>query len=168
MNSEQQKTLKLAGELEQFAYSLAREAAAELRRQHVRIEQLEKYESDLITERDFRDEIIDRMADAVLGTDRAEWSSSYDLIDAAQEVEDFMSQLEDANSKVEKYETVVEKPQQQTLSDRTDGACDVLNAILSCPHVITNECVVLHYDPRQPRHNALSQLRSRISATKGL
>ena len=64
------------------------QAAIELRRQHARIEQLEKYESDLISERDYRDEIIDRMADAVLGTDRAEWSSSYDLADVAQEVED--------------------------------------------------------------------------------
>ena len=65
-----------------------RQAAVELLRQHARIVELEESEIGLITERDYRDEIIDRMADVVLGTDRSEWSSSYDLIDAAQEVED--------------------------------------------------------------------------------
>ena len=61
-----------------------------------------------------------------------------------------------------------EKSEQQTHSERTDGTCDVMNAILSCPHTITHEYIVLHYDQKQPGHNALSQLRSRISATKEL
>jgi len=62
--------------------------------QRARIAELEKAESDLINQRDHCEEIIDRMADAVLGKDRPEWSSNYDFIDAAQEVEDHMAGLE--------------------------------------------------------------------------
>ena len=69
-------------------------AAAELHHLHARNEQLEKSESDLIAERDYRDEIIDRMANAVLGTDRAEWSSSYNFMDAVKEIEDHIAKLE--------------------------------------------------------------------------
>ena len=58
------------------------------------IAQLEKYESKLITERDHRDDVIDRMADAVLGSDRHEWTSAYDIDDAAEEVEQRIAQLE--------------------------------------------------------------------------
>lgn len=99
-----------------------RQAATELRRQHARIEQLEKYESDLISERDYRDEIIDRMADAVLGTDRAEWSSSYVLADAAQEVEDFMVQVE------LKLKAEVGKLQQQLIAEAKKTAEEKLRA----------------------------------------
>ena len=105
-----------------------RQAAVELLRQHARIEQLEKYESDLISERDYRDEIIDRMADAVLGTDRAEWSSSYELADAAQEVEDFMVQVGATNAKVEKLEAEVEKLQQQLIAEAKKTAEEKLRA----------------------------------------
>ena len=69
-------------------------AAAELLHLQARNEQLEKSESDLIAERDYRDEIIDRMANAVLGTDRAEWSSSYNFMDAVKEIEDHIAKLE--------------------------------------------------------------------------
>ena len=99
-----------------------RKLATELRRQHARIEQLEKHESDLITERDYRDEIIDRMADAVLGTDRAEWSSSYELADAAQEVEDFMVQVE------LKLKAAVGKLQQQLIAEAKKTAEEKLRA----------------------------------------
>ena len=99
-----------------------RQAAVELLRQHARIEQLEKYESDLISERDYRDEIIDRMADAVLGTDRAEWSSSYELADAAQEVEDFMVQVE------LKLKAEVGKLQQQLIAEAKKTAEEKLRA----------------------------------------
>ena len=58
--------------------------------------------------------------------------------------------------------------ERQTSSERTEGTCDVMNAILSCPHTITHEYIVLHYDPKQLGHNALSQLRYRISVTKEL
>ena len=105
-----------------------RQAAVELLRQHARIEQLEKYESDLISERDYRDEIIDRMADAVLGTDRAVWSSSYELADAAQEVEDFMVQVGATNAKVEKLEAEVEKLQQQLIAEAKKTAEEKLRA----------------------------------------
>lgn len=60
-----------------------------------RIAELEKAESDLINQRDHCEEIIDRMADAVLGKDRPEWSSNYDFIDAAQEVEDRVAELQE-------------------------------------------------------------------------
>lgn len=42
--------------------------------------------SQLIDERDHRDEIIDQLCDAVLGPDRTEWSSAYHLEDAVAEV----------------------------------------------------------------------------------
>ena len=95
-NTKQPDALRLTDCLEGYATTpWTREVvAAELRHLQARIEQLEKSESDLIAERDYRDEVIDRMADAVLGTDRAEWSSSYDLADAAQEVEDRITCLE--------------------------------------------------------------------------
>lgn len=62
--------------------------------QHERIAELEKYESNLIAQRDHCEEVIDRMADAVLGKDRPEWSSAYDFMDAAQEVDDRIAELE--------------------------------------------------------------------------
>ena len=129
VNTTQRDALYLAEHLEKFrSFPEDIAAAAELRRQHARIEQLEKSESDLITERDYRDDIIDRMADAVLGTDRAEWSSSYDLIDAAQEVEDFMEQVEVTNAKVEKLKAEVEKLQQQLIAEAKKVAEEKLRA----------------------------------------
>lgn len=48
----------------------------------------------LIQERDHRDEIIDKLCDAVLGPDRYEWSSQYFFEDAVREVEEHMAALE--------------------------------------------------------------------------
>ena len=48
----------------------------------------------LIRERDHRDEIIDKLCDAVLGPDRYEWSSQYFFEDAVREVEERMAALE--------------------------------------------------------------------------
>ena len=48
----------------------------------------------LIQERDHRDEIIDKLCDAVLGPDRYEWSSQYFFEDAVREVEERMAALE--------------------------------------------------------------------------
>lgn len=45
----------------------------------------------LIKERDHRDEIIDKLCDAVLGPDRYEWSSQYFFEDAVREVEERMA-----------------------------------------------------------------------------
>ena len=58
------------------------------------IAQLESSETKLITERDHCEEVIDRMAYAVLGADRHEWTSAYDIDDAAEEVEQRIAQLE--------------------------------------------------------------------------
>ena len=124
LKTKQPDALRLADCLEGYATTpWTREVvAAELRHLQARIEQLEKYESDLISERDYRDEIIDRMADAVLGTDRAEWSSSYDLADAAQEVEDFMVQVE------LKLKAEVGKLQQQLIAEAKKTAEEKLRA----------------------------------------
>lgn len=84
---------------------------AELSNQHQRIQQLEKAESDLIKERDLRDEIIDRMVDAVLGEDRQEWSSNYDLEDAAQDIEDCVTGL---RSRIHELETLLQKEVQHS------------------------------------------------------
>ena len=78
-----------------FAQELwCRQAATELRCLHARIEELETSESRTITQRDHCEEVIDRMADAVLGKDRHEWTSNYDYMNAAQEVEDRIAELE--------------------------------------------------------------------------
>ena len=69
-------------------------AAEEVCRQYYRIEEMEKYESNLIDQRDHCEEIINRMADAVLGEDRPEWSSAYDFTDAAQDVDARIAELE--------------------------------------------------------------------------
>ena len=47
----------------------------------------------LIRERDQRDEIIDRLCDAVLGSERPEWSSAYGFDDAVADVEARITQL---------------------------------------------------------------------------
>lgn len=47
----------------------------------------------LIHERDHRDEIIDRLCDAVLGGDRPEWSSAYGFEEAVADVEERVTQL---------------------------------------------------------------------------
>jgi hypothetical protein len=67
---------------------------AELRRANARMQELEASESRTIAQRDHCEEVIDRMADAVLGKDRHEWTSAYDFTDAAAEVEDRIAELE--------------------------------------------------------------------------
>lgn len=64
----------------------------------------------LIQERDHREEIIDDLCDAVLGPDRAEWSSAYYFEDAVSEVQERIAELEDrkecrdSNAQAEKQE----------------------------------------------------------------
>lgn len=57
----------------------------------------------LIGERDRREEIINQLCDAVLGTDRSEWSSAYHFEDAVREVDERM----DADDKAGGDKTVV-------------------------------------------------------------
>lgn len=41
----------------------------------------------------------------------------------------------------------------------------LMDAVLSCPHTITNESITLHFSPKQKEgHNALAQLRHRLAA----
>lgn len=56
---------------------------AELERQN---KDLDRSEAQLIQERDEREEVINALCDAVLGTDRYEWSSMYSFDDAVEEV----------------------------------------------------------------------------------
>ena len=77
--------------LEEFRAKVTRAAREPLL---ARIAELEASESRTITQRDHCEEVIDRMADAVLGKDRHEWTSNYDYMDAAQEVEDRIAELE--------------------------------------------------------------------------
>lgn len=139
MNTTQRDALYLAEYLEKFrSFPEDIAAATELRRQNARIEQLEKSESDLITERDCRDEVIDRMADAVLGTGRTEWSSSYDIYDAAQEVEDFMAQV------AAKLKAEVEKLHQLIAEEKLRAAkLDKQHSMRAAMHKQANEEVVL-------------------------
>lgn len=56
---------------------------AELERQN---KDLDRSETQLIQERDEREEVINALCDTVLGTDRYEWSSMYSFDDAVEEV----------------------------------------------------------------------------------
>lgn len=51
-----------------------------------RVVELDRSETQLIQERDEREEVINALCDAVLGTDRYEWSSMYSFDDAVEEV----------------------------------------------------------------------------------
>jgi hypothetical protein len=51
-------------------------------------------ELQAIRERDHCENVIDRILDIVLGSDRREWSSMYDYTDAIEDVEDRMAALE--------------------------------------------------------------------------
>lgn len=39
---------------------------------------------------------------------------------------------------------------------------DTLLRAIDCPHQITDDAVVLHFDPSKPGHNALNQLDNRL------
>jgi len=96
----QAEAMRLADECDESATHWVHEidtrfkAAKMLRAQQARIAELEASESRTIAQRDHCEEVIDRMADAVLGKDRPEWSSAYDFMDAAQEVDDRIAELE--------------------------------------------------------------------------
>ena len=47
--------------------------------------------AQLIEERDVRENILDKVFDMVLGTDRPEWSSSYQYIDAVEDVREALA-----------------------------------------------------------------------------
>ena len=50
--------------------------------------------AQLIEERDVREDILDKVLDMVLGIDRPEWSSSYQYIDAVEDVREALAQPE--------------------------------------------------------------------------
>ena len=62
-------------------------------------ESLDKQLDDVMRECDRRDEIINDLCDAVLGTDRHEWSSMYFFEDAVREVEERMEALAQTGEK---------------------------------------------------------------------
>lgn len=71
----------------------------------------------LIRERDQRDEIIDRLCDAVLGSERPEWSSAYGFDDAVADVEERIAQLHQpsVDKAWKRFETAnAAQPQAQT------------------------------------------------------
>ena len=40
----------------------------------------------------------------------------------------------------------------------------IFDAVLSCPHTITHESITLRFNPKRDGHNALAQLRNRLTA----
>lgn len=79
----------------EWAYSFTEDAWDFIRRVPKAQQQEQGRQIDqLIKERDHRDEIIDKLCDAVLGPDRYEWSSQYFFEDAVREVEERMAALE--------------------------------------------------------------------------
>lgn len=55
--------------------------------------------SQVLKERDLREEIIDKLLDLVLGENRPEWSNMYDFSDALIDVECKMKELEEKEKK---------------------------------------------------------------------
>lgn len=60
---------------------------AEIARLRAEVERLDDGETQAIKERDHAEKIIDKLCDAVLGAERAEWSSGYFFEDAVDDVE---------------------------------------------------------------------------------
>lgn len=79
-------------ELYEFQEATGCDTAAEFKAQPE--QEQDRQIDQLIQERDHRDEIIDKLCDAVLGPDRYEWSSQYFFEDAVREVEERMAALE--------------------------------------------------------------------------
>jgi hypothetical protein len=70
-----------------------RSAIKYLREQLAQEGEQDRQLDQLIQERDHRDEIINKLCDAVLGPDRNEWSSMYSFEDAVREAEERMHAL---------------------------------------------------------------------------
>lgn len=104
--TQQPEALRLAEILEQYALNPLREVAAELRRQHAQIEEMESQLS-------------------AIGAGGVE---------------------------------PLRKPAATASCD------DTMDAVLSCPHTITHNDITLRFNPKQDGHNALSQLRNRLTA----
>ena len=83
----------LARKLKDGDHSWSEDAASMLESMEAQIDSLEKDCYRLIGERDYRDEVIDKLLDMVLGDDRTEWSSIYDFGDALIDVECVMKTL---------------------------------------------------------------------------
>nr|DAT24719.1 MAG TPA: hypothetical protein [Caudoviricetes sp.] len=89
------------------AITAIREALAEQPAQQEQDRQIDQ----LIQERDHRDEIIDKLCDAVLGPDRYEWSSQYFFEDAVREVEERMAALRERRAKERERCAQIEIPE---------------------------------------------------------
>ncbi len=70
-----------------FYYDQQPDHAAEIARLRAEVARLDDGESQAIKERDHAEKIIDKLCDAVLGTERAEWSTGYYFEDAVDDVE---------------------------------------------------------------------------------
>jgi hypothetical protein len=70
-------------------------------RLRVLVDDLDGAEIKAIKERDNAEKVIDRICDAVLGAERAEWSSAYYFEDAAEEVEDEVAYLRERVAELE-------------------------------------------------------------------
>lgn len=79
---------------------------AEVARLRAEVERLDDGESQAIKERDHAEKIIDKLCDAVIGTERAEWSSGYFFEDAVDDVETAIYRL---RAEVETYRQDAER-----------------------------------------------------------
>lgn len=92
------------------------------------IRETKQDEDHLINQRDHSHEIIDKLCDAVLGTDRHEWSSAYLFEDAVNEVEEKMADLE----KQEPMAWTASMKQPKISSPR--ARCHIVENCKSCKH----------------------------------
>ena len=67
--------------------------------------------AQLIEERDVREDILDKVLDMVLGIDRPEWSSSYQYIDAVEDVREALAQPNEFNPDWDAMAVMVQEQQ---------------------------------------------------------
>ena len=70
------------------------------------------------------------------------------------------------NAEIQRQEQELKKLREELAAiERAESPADdqYLDAVLNCPHTITHESITLRFDPKQAGHNALAQLRQRIT-----